>query len=55
MPLLRIQTNQPVEQAKRQELLSIASRLVAEQLGKPEQYIMVSLEPDHSMLFAGSD
>ncbi len=55
MPLLRIQTNQPVEQAKRQELLSIASRLVAEQLGKPEQYVMVSLEPDHSMLFAGLD
>ncbi len=55
MPLLRIQTNQPIEQGKQQGLLSKASQVVAEQLGKPERYVMVSLESNNTMLFAGSD
>ena len=55
MPLLRIQTNQSTSPDARQALLSKASELVAEQLGKPEQYVMVTMEPDQSMLFAGSD
>lgn len=55
MPLLRIQTNQPIEQGKHQRLLSNASQVVAEQLGKPERYVMVSLESNNTMLFAGSD
>ena len=32
-----------------------ASRLVAEQLGKPERYVMVALQVDVPMLFAGTD
>ena len=54
MPLLKIQTNQPVESVNTEELLSNASRLVATELGKPETYVMVSLEPPQPMMFAGS-
>jgi len=54
MPLLRIQTNQDFDPGNRQAILSKASRMVAEQLSKPEQYVMVSLEPNPGMLFAGS-
>ena len=52
MPMLRIQTNQPIEDPG--QLVSKASRTVAEQLGKPESYVMVSLEPNPNMIFAGS-
>jgi phenylpyruvate tautomerase PptA (4-oxalocrotonate tautomerase family) len=54
MPLLKIQSNQPVENAAAEQLISTASKLVAEQLGKPESYVMVALEPPVPMSFAGS-
>lgn len=54
MPLLKIQSNQPVEAAQAEQLVSAASKLVAEQLGKPERYVMVALEPPVPMSFAGS-
>ncbi len=53
MPYLKIQTNQEIEAAAAQNLLSEASRLVAAQLGKPESYVMVALQPPLPMLFAG--
>lgn len=53
MPYLMIQTNQRVGDS--QVLLREASALVAEQLGKPERYVMVALEADTPMLFAGDD
>ena len=55
MPLLKIQTNRPVDTGKQSALLAKASQLVAEKLGKPEQYVMVALESNNGMLFAGSD
>ncbi len=54
MPLLRIQTNQPMEPAAREALASRASALVAEMLGKPESYVMVLVEPVQTALFGGS-
>jgi len=54
MPLLRIQTNAAVDNERRDALLSRASQQVAEQLGKPERYVMVALESERDMLFAGS-
>jgi len=54
MPLLKIQSNQSVEPAAAEQLISTASRLVADQLGKPERYVMVALEPPIPMSFAGS-
>lgn len=55
MPYLNIQTNRPVPEGSHQELLHKASRLVSEQLGKPERYVMVALAPPVPMLFAGED
>ena len=55
MPYLNIQTNQKIDKAAGTSLLSSASKLVASELGKPESYVMVALETDIPMLFAGSD
>lgn len=55
MPFLSITTNHDTPEPARAELLRSASALVAEQLGKPERYVMVSWRHDPHMLFAGSD
>ena len=54
MPYLLIQTNVELPDAKRDALLKAASRLLAEQLGKPEEYVMAGIEPKLEMIFAGS-
>jgi phenylpyruvate tautomerase len=54
MPYLSIQTNVELPEAKRDGLLKAASRLLAEQLGKPEDYVMTGIEPALRMTFAGS-
>jgi len=55
MPYLKIQTNQGMDAAIEQTLLREASSLVASELGKPESYVMISIEPPRPMLFAGTD
>ncbi len=55
MPYLLIRTNQNIDAGQQTEVLAAASICVAEQLGKPEQYVMVSLHQRQAMLFAGSD
>ena len=55
MPLLRIQTNVELPPERRSTVLREASRAVAAMLGKPERYVMVTLEPRPDMLFAGDD
>lgn len=55
MPYLAIQTNQDLSPEKHQQLLTLASKTVAEILGKPESYVMVAVPPAIPMLFAGSD
>jgi len=52
MPYMKIQTNAPVSDAE--SLSKKASSFLSEQLGKPEQYIMIAVEPVGTMLFAGS-
>jgi phenylpyruvate tautomerase len=54
MPLLKIQTNTAIDDEKTQPLLKTASQRIAAALNKPEQYMMVSLESDLSMMFAGT-
>lgn len=54
MPLLKILTNTKVPNDKRDALLKKASRAVAQQLGKPEAYMMVSLETEQPIMFAGT-
>ena len=55
MPFLRIQTNHPLNEADARSLASSSSALVAEQLGKPERYVMTSVENNPAMQFAGSN
>jgi phenylpyruvate tautomerase len=55
MPFLKIQTNQSVSGERACMLADQASRLVADQLGKPERYVMVLIEQGSVMRFAGSD
>ena len=55
MPYLMIQTNQTIAETAGKTLLATASKLVAGELGKPESYVMVALEANVPMLFAGED
>ena len=55
MPLLHISTNQTIESSQASDLVKLASSSVADMLGKPEGYVMVRLEHNPHMLFAGSD
>jgi phenylpyruvate tautomerase len=54
VPYLSIQTNVELPEAKRDALLKAASRLLAEQLGKPEEYVMAAIGPESQMILAGS-
>lgn len=55
MPLLTLETNLVLEDITKAKLASDASRLVAEQLGKPERYVMVRVQDRQVMQFAGDD
>jgi len=55
MPTLIIQTNVEMPVHRRKQILEEASSTVAGMLGKPESYIMVILNPNPDMLFAGKD
>ena len=54
MPYLSIQTNQSLDESKTQQLVKKASHTVAEILGKPESYVMIAVQTDIPMSFAGS-
>jgi len=53
MPYIKIETNQQVSDVVRQELLKKTSDFIAGMLGKPERYVMVSLQLPTAMIFAG--
>jgi phenylpyruvate tautomerase PptA (4-oxalocrotonate tautomerase family) len=55
MPYLKIQTNIEREPGDSQPVLARASKLIAEQLGKPEKYVMVALETAVPLAFGGSE
>jgi phenylpyruvate tautomerase PptA (4-oxalocrotonate tautomerase family) len=55
MPYLKIQTNTPIDPHHGRTLISKASQLVAQHLGKPERYVMVALQAGTPMVFAGED
>lgn len=55
MPYLKIQTNLPLTKKAERTILKEASSLVASELSKAEDLVMVAIQPDTSMLFAGSD
>ena len=53
MPLLKIETN--AQPATPQAVITDFSAAVASMLGKPESYVMVTLQHNPSMLFGGND
>jgi phenylpyruvate tautomerase PptA (4-oxalocrotonate tautomerase family) len=53
MPLLKLQLSATVPDAKQQTLIATISRLIAEIIGKPEQYVMVTLETKVPIMMAG--
>ena len=53
MPLLEIFTNTVVD--NEQVIATKASKLVTEILNKPESYVMVRVQTEQSLLFAGSN
>ena len=55
MPYLKITTNKSIDAEPKLKLLKAASKAVAAELGKPEQYMMVSAESQSAMLFGGND
>lgn len=55
MPYLQIQTNLAITSEQQATLLPKTSQIVAQILGKPEQYVMVALQPNTPMLFAATD
>jgi len=44
MPLLKLQTSVLLPDDEQEELIKAASKIVAQAIGKPEQYVMVTLE-----------
>lgn len=55
MPYLHIQTNLHIPQQQHTQLLILASRAVSKILGKSEDHIMIALQTEVPMLFAGSN
>lgn len=55
MPYLKIQTNREIADDAKQEILKRASVLVSKNVGKPEKYVMVRIDPSQPMIFAGNN
>ena len=55
MPYLKLNTNAPIPNEASPQLLRQLSQLIAKETGKPECYVMVELEGNKAMLFAGNN
>jgi len=55
MPYLKIQTNLHLGKKTQLTILRRASSLISLKLEKAESLVMVALQPDTTMLFAGTD
>ena len=53
MPLLKLETTVALSDDKRKALLASLSKAVSETIGKPEDYVMITISPA-AMLMAGS-
>ncbi len=54
MPYLKLSTNVEISEPQSSQLLGELSKLIAQQTGKPERYVMVELTGGKAMLFGGS-
>jgi len=55
VPYLKVQSNQDIKALQQTALMKDASTLIATELGKPENYVMVTIDPVRPMLFAGTE
>lgn len=55
MPLLKLETNAPLDEEQRQPLLAALSKTVSEIVGKPEQYVMVTFHPGTALMSGKAD
>lgn len=54
MPYLHLNTNVDLDAEKSPALMSRLSKLLAQETGKPEHYVMVNINGSGSMLFGGN-
>jgi phenylpyruvate tautomerase len=54
MPFLKLSTNVEISESQSGQLLGDLSKLLAQQTGKPERYVMVEMASGKAMMFAGS-
>ena len=54
MPYFSIETNQTLDSTSNGRLLKKTSAFIAELLGKPESYVMISIQPNTQLIFGGS-
>jgi phenylpyruvate tautomerase PptA (4-oxalocrotonate tautomerase family) len=54
MPYVSIDTNQTKDEASTSEIMAKSSAFIADLLGKPEAYVMVSIQPSTPLIFAGT-
>lgn len=52
MPLLKLETNHHIPEEKQKPLLAALSKAVAGSIGKPEQYVMVSISQSEILMSA---
>jgi phenylpyruvate tautomerase len=55
MPYLKLNTNVTVDNEQSPKLLSRLSQLLAQETGKPERYVLIELNAERPLLFAGKD
>ena len=55
MPLIKLQTSAPLSDEKQKELLSAMSKMISENIGKPEQYVMTVIETGAIMMSGKQD
>lgn len=55
MPLMKLQVSTPLSDEKERELLPALSKIVSEGIGKPETYVMVSIERGAGMMSGTGD
>ena len=53
MPLLELTTNTKIDNCP--QIAQQLSKLAADILGKPESYVMIKIQPEQVLIFAGSD
>lgn len=55
MPYLKLNTNVSISNQQSPQLLSQLSKLMAQETGKPERYVMIELAQNSTMLFSGTN